>query len=71
MITMLKAYLITEVCRNAEAIPTWLGWTIVGILGVQAQVQRPDSCGFPSGWWDLQKDIQSLRALFSSSVTWK
>lgn len=31
---MLKAYLITEVCRNAEAIPTWLGWTIVGILGV-------------------------------------
>ena len=31
---MLKTYLITEVCRNAEAIPTWLGWTIVGILGV-------------------------------------
>ena len=31
---MLKAYLITEVCRNAEAIPTWLGWTIVGVLAV-------------------------------------
>lgn len=31
---MLKTYLITEVCKAAETVPTWLGWTIVGILGV-------------------------------------
>lgn len=31
---MLRTYLITEVVRAANSIPTWLGWTIVGILGV-------------------------------------
>lgn len=30
----MKTYLITEICRNAETVPAWLGWTIVGILGV-------------------------------------
>ena len=35
---MLKTYLITEICRNAETIPTWLGWTIVGVLGVAVLV---------------------------------
>lgn len=31
---MLRTYLITEVVRAANSIPTWMGWTIVGILGV-------------------------------------
>lgn len=31
---MLRTYLITEVVRNANSIPTWLGWTIAGILTV-------------------------------------
>ena len=31
---MLKTYLITEVVRNANSIPTWLGWTIAGVLTV-------------------------------------
>jgi hypothetical protein len=31
---MLKTYLITEIVRTANSIPTWLGWTIVGVLGV-------------------------------------
>ena len=30
---MLRTYLITEVVRAANSIPTWLGWTIVGVLG--------------------------------------
>ena len=30
---MLKTYLITEIVRAADSIPTWLGWTIVGVLG--------------------------------------
>lgn len=30
---MLKTYLITEVVKAANSIPTWMGWTIVGILG--------------------------------------
>jgi hypothetical protein len=34
MITMLKTYLITEACKAAETIPTWLGWTIAGVLTV-------------------------------------
>ena len=31
---MLRTYLITEIVRNANSIPTWLGWTIAGILTV-------------------------------------
>lgn len=31
---MLRTYLITEIVKAADSIPTWLGWTIVGILGV-------------------------------------
>ena len=31
---MLKTYLITEICRAAENVPTWLGWTLVGVLAV-------------------------------------
>ena len=31
---MLKTYLITEVVRTANSIPTWLGWTIAGVLTV-------------------------------------
>ncbi len=31
---MLKTYLITEIVRNANSIPTWLGWTIAGVLTV-------------------------------------
>ena len=31
---MLRTYLIAETARNANSIPTWLGWTIVGVLAV-------------------------------------
>lgn len=31
---MLKTYWITEIVRTADSIPTWLGWTIAGILSV-------------------------------------
>ena len=31
---MLKTYLITAVVRTANSIPTWLGWTIAGVLTV-------------------------------------
>lgn len=31
---MLKTYLITEAVRTANSIPTWLGWTIAGVLTV-------------------------------------
>ena len=31
---MLRTYLITETVRNANSIPTWLGWTIAGVLTV-------------------------------------
>ena len=31
---MFRTYLITEICKAAETIPTWLGWTIVGVLAV-------------------------------------
>ena len=31
---MLRTYLITETVRAANSIPTWLGWTIAGVLTV-------------------------------------
>lgn len=31
---MLKTYLITETVRMVNSIPTWLGWTIAGVLTV-------------------------------------
>ena len=29
---MFRTYLITEICKAAENVPTWLGWTLVGVL---------------------------------------